>query len=454
MLYSILKPITRMSLNLYFRRIDVIGSENVPKDGPIIFVANHPSALLDPITIATNLDREIYFLAGANWFGKGLKKRILKNQLNMIPVHRPWLSKKKVSNDEMFEECYRSLDENKCIILFPEASTATVSKIRELKTGAVRIKAGFDEFTKKGKTVPIIPIGLSYSNPHEFQSRVVVKIGEALSFDPVEQGADLGDVYRAQTNQMQEELKNSIIHIDNTNNESLVKNISRLFIGIHQEENDISFSDKQSNFEFSQNVAAAVAHFEKEEPKAYSEMSERIENYFKEINELGISDDSLGGTKRSKPSFFKWLFIILGLVIALPSLILFFIPYQLTKIIFRKKVKSAMVADDEGENFDNAFTGTLIFAVGLLLFGLWTPIIGGVVYWLTSNCWIALASTVILYPMFRFSMVYAKVGLRMQNYYKGKRLQKKHKEKVDFYAQERSRIVQKLKEYQISYVDG
>jgi len=442
-----------MSLNVYFRRIDVIGAENVPKDGPIIFVANHPSALLDPITIATNVDREIHFLAGSNWFGKGLRARFLKNQLNMIPVHRPWLSKKKVSNKEMFEECYKGLNQNGCIILFPEASTKTVSKIRDLKTGAVRIKAGFEQYTNGEKEVPLIPIGLSYSNPHEFQSRVVVKIGEEIQFDPIEEGADLGEAYRAQTDQVQEELKNSIIHIDNTNNESLVKNISRLFIGIYRTENDISFRDAQSNFEFGQNVAAAVSHFEISDPKAYSEMSKRIQNYFDEIEKLGISDDSLSDSGRSKPSFFKWLFMILGLVVALPSFIIFFIPYQLTKIIFRKKVDAAMIPDDEGENFDEAFKGTLIFGAGLLIFGLWTPIIGVIVY-IFTNWLVALIAMCALYPMFQFSMIYAKVGLRLLSYFRGKRIRKQNKGRVERCEEERSAILEKLKEYQISYIQS
>lgn len=443
-----------MSLNLYFRRIDVIGAENIPKDGPAIFVANHPSALLDPVTVATNIDREIHFLAGANWFGKGMKARFLKNQLNMIPVHRPWLSKKKVSNKEMFEECYKSLDRDQCIILFPEASTSTVSKIRELKTGAVRIKAGFAEFTNNEKQVPIIPIGLSYSDSHQFQSRVVVKIGEEVQFDPIENDADMSEVYRSQTNQVQEELKKSIIHVDNTENEGLVKNITRLFIGIHRKQNDIYFWDKQSNFEFSQSVATAVSHFEKEDPNAYKEMSERIDNYFHEIKELGISDDSLGDTARSRPSVFKWIFLILGLVVALPSLIIFFLPYQLTKVIFQKKVKSAVILDNDGEKFDEAFTGTLIFAIGLLIFGLWTLLVGAIVYFTVKVWWISLIAMLILYPMFQFSMLYAKIGLRMLNYYRGKGILKRDRKRGTFCVKERKAIIQKLKEYQISYLES
>lgn len=454
MLYTILKRIIRMSLNVYFRRIDVIGAEKVPDNGPIIFVSNHPSALIDPLLVGVTLKRKIHFLAGSEWFGKGMKARFMKSKLNMIPVHRPWLAKnKEVNNDEMFEECYKSLNQNKCIILFPEASSTTVSKIRELKTGAVRIKAGFEEFTQQNRTVPIIPIGLSYSSPHEFQSRVVIKIGEPISFDSTEMHEDLAERYRHQTNQVQEELKKSIIHIDNTQNEDLVKNICRLFIGTHHEEHAISFRDKKSNFEFDQSVAIAVAHFEETNPAAYTEMSKRIETYFTSIHQLGISDDLFEEALRSNPSVFKWIFIILGSLVALPSLLIFFIPYQLTKIIFQKKIKASIDNDSEDATFDYAFTGSLIFVVGLLLFGLWTPIVGVIVY-LVSSSWVAaLVSMILLYPIMRFSMHYAKVALRMRNYYRGQSIQKSQKERVGFYASERDGIVEELKRYEILFVE-
>ena len=31
----------------FFRRIDVVNIESVPKDGPVIFAGNHPNALMD-----------------------------------------------------------------------------------------------------------------------------------------------------------------------------------------------------------------------------------------------------------------------------------------------------------------------------------------------------------------------------------------------------------------------
>ena len=231
MIYTLLKSIIRLSLNIYFRRIDVIGQKNVPEDGPVIFVANHPSALIDPLLCATELKRKLNFLAGSEWFGNGLKAKIFKTQMNMIPVHRPWLSKtKNVSNNDMFEECYKSLAKGKCIILFPEASSASVSKVRELKTGAIRIKSGYEHFMNNNSTVPIIPIGLSYSDAHEFQSRVVVKIGEPINFKSEVNHEDKAEMFRSQTDEMREALKKTIVHIDNKKNEGLVKKIIRLYI--------------------------------------------------------------------------------------------------------------------------------------------------------------------------------------------------------------------------------
>lgn len=449
MLYSILKPIIRLSLLVFFRRIDILGEENVPNTGPVIFVANHPSALMDPLTVATTLKRKINFLAGAEWFGKGLKARFFKKQLNMIPVHRPWLAKTKVvSNEDMFKECYKSLAEGKCVIIFPEASSETVSKIRELKTGAVRIKAGFEEYTNGKMTVPIVPVGLSYSNAHKFQSRVVVKIGKAISFNKVNEDQDLAEVYRAQTTQMQDALKDSIIHIDNNKNEGLVKKVSRLFIDTHRENRGISFKERQDNFKFDQNVAHAVDYFEKTDQDGYHAMMKRIDSYFETIKTIGISDDLIGGSSRSKLSVPKLVFIILGSLIAIPSLVLFFIPFQLTKIIFKNKLNSTIKNDAEVGMLDNAFTGTLMFSIGMVIFILWTFIVAGIVA-LTTDGWIpALVALIVMYPMMRFSMTYAKVAFRLRHQLKGNNLKMKHKLEIDSLVKEREQIIDDLKEYQ------
>ena len=47
MAHRLLIALARMIANTFFRRIDVVGLENVPADGPLIFAGNHPNALMD-----------------------------------------------------------------------------------------------------------------------------------------------------------------------------------------------------------------------------------------------------------------------------------------------------------------------------------------------------------------------------------------------------------------------
>ena len=61
MLYSILKRVIKIFLKAFFRSFDVLGEENIPAKGPVIYVANHPSAVIDPIAIAVSLKDKLYY---------------------------------------------------------------------------------------------------------------------------------------------------------------------------------------------------------------------------------------------------------------------------------------------------------------------------------------------------------------------------------------------------------
>ncbi len=49
-------------LRVFFRRIEVIGAELVPRSGGVLFVLNHPSGLIDPAVVFCVLPRHAMFL--------------------------------------------------------------------------------------------------------------------------------------------------------------------------------------------------------------------------------------------------------------------------------------------------------------------------------------------------------------------------------------------------------
>jgi 1-acyl-sn-glycerol-3-phosphate acyltransferase len=66
MLTQIVHPILRLALWVFFRDIDVRGRDTVPLDGPLIYVANHPNVMMDPLIVGLNTPGQI-----PHFLGKG-----------------------------------------------------------------------------------------------------------------------------------------------------------------------------------------------------------------------------------------------------------------------------------------------------------------------------------------------------------------------------------------------
>ncbi|HEV2904395.1 MAG TPA: 1-acyl-sn-glycerol-3-phosphate acyltransferase, partial [Pyrinomonadaceae bacterium] len=65
MFRRILCAVLRLALRIYFRRVEIVGLENVPACKPVIFVLNHPNALVDPVFLLCLAPRRVSFLAKA-----------------------------------------------------------------------------------------------------------------------------------------------------------------------------------------------------------------------------------------------------------------------------------------------------------------------------------------------------------------------------------------------------
>jgi 1-acyl-sn-glycerol-3-phosphate acyltransferase len=76
-------PILRLIARTFFRRIEIVGWETVPR-GPVIFAANHPNGLIDPLFLLCFVPRPVSFLAKAPLFrmpliGLAFSRRLSRN---------------------------------------------------------------------------------------------------------------------------------------------------------------------------------------------------------------------------------------------------------------------------------------------------------------------------------------------------------------------------------------
>lgn len=181
MLYRILKIIVTIGLRLYYKKIKVINAKKLPDNGPCIYIANHPNTLMDAWVIGYVSKIPIYFMAKGTLFSSPIKRKILKS-LNMIPINRRGEEKTDgVSNSDSFENCYKLLEQKKCLLIFPEGTSFLERHLRELKSGTARIALEVEKRNQSNLDLKIVPLGLNYQNAERFRTNVMVHVGQAIS---------------------------------------------------------------------------------------------------------------------------------------------------------------------------------------------------------------------------------------------------------------------------------
>src|SRR5439155_1224675 len=149
-------------LRIFFRRIEISGLERVPREGPVIFVLNHPNGLIDPGFLLCLAPRRVSFLAKAPLFRMPVIG-IFCRAFEAIPVHRRQDEGSDPShNRETFETARAVLARGGAIAICPEGKSHSDPKLRPLKTGAARIALGAAAALTGPAPIRIVPAGLYY----------------------------------------------------------------------------------------------------------------------------------------------------------------------------------------------------------------------------------------------------------------------------------------------------
>jgi len=162
----------------FFRRIDVVGEEYIPAEGPVIFAGNHPNALMDGWLLTARCGRwPLHFMANSKLWKYKLLGRML-DASGAVPVNRPEEHDGEVDNSKAFDKLFEVVENGNCMGIFPEGVSHTESQLSKLKTGAARIALSV---AARGEVrVMIIPCGLNYIHRHRFRSQVLIEFGEPI----------------------------------------------------------------------------------------------------------------------------------------------------------------------------------------------------------------------------------------------------------------------------------
>ncbi len=126
-------------------RAKIMGTENIPKDGSVIFCGNHRSFLDPPLIEVTCKRDDTRFLAKKE-LAKNKFMAFLGNVFDAILVNR---DEKDVT---VVKESLRTLKQGNCIAIFPEGTRNGLEKGEKVKDGASYFALNSD--------AKVIPVGI------------------------------------------------------------------------------------------------------------------------------------------------------------------------------------------------------------------------------------------------------------------------------------------------------
>lgn len=162
-------------LSFLFFPVEVIGRENIPREGAFLLASNHVS-YLDPMVMGIVTGRRINFMAKDELFLNPILGYILK-KLWAFPIKRNTADKKAL------RECLHRISQGLPVLLFPEGT-------RHGNPGEKKIEAGVGFLALKAN-VPVVPVYIDGSQKvlppgsrFPRRNKVYVRYGPAMTFSP------------------------------------------------------------------------------------------------------------------------------------------------------------------------------------------------------------------------------------------------------------------------------
>ena len=292
MIRRVIVALVRLALRIYFQRIEVTGVEHVPPDTPVIFVLNHPNALVDPVFLLCLAPRDVSFLAKAPLFRMPVIGYLVK-QLDSLPVYRHQDEGADVArNQETFIAARKLLARGGTIGICPEGVSHDDPGLKPIKTGAARISLAAVS-TGEVKNLKIVPAGLYYTSKTRFRSDALLYFGNPIDVEPVTldaDGAPPRDAVRHLSNQIEKALREVILDAKQEDDLKTTARAERIFSSAS---NDGEAESLKDELRLQQRFIKAYPIVQRSQPERLRRLETRMMRFEEELNQAGVDPEEL-----------------------------------------------------------------------------------------------------------------------------------------------------------------
>ena len=300
MIRHLIVGLVRLALRIYFQRIEVTGLENVPRETPVIFVLNHPNALVDPVFLFCLAPRRISFLAKAPLFRMPVIGYLVK-ELDSLPVYRRQDEGQDVTkNEETFVAARKLLASGGAIGICPEGVSHDEPGLRPIKTGAARISLAAVS-TGEVSDLKIVPAGLYYTSKTSFRSDALLYFGKPIDVEPITlepDGSPPREAVRLLSNKIEKALREVILDAKHEEELQTTARAERIFSSASNDNSDDSLRDE---LRLQQRFIKAYPVLQEHQPERLRKLENRMMRFEEELNQAGVDPDELsppGSTAR------------------------------------------------------------------------------------------------------------------------------------------------------------
>ena len=397
--YRILRRFFRSLVTVWFREINIVDDENLPPEGGIIFIAWHPSGLIDPMLMNASLPGRVSIIAKHTLFKLPLVGRLLR-AAGGVPIERAQDSGDQAAasarNSKLLSGASSVVAKGGRLMIFPEGTTHTGSEVKRVRSGAGRILlAARRQAQKEGFAEPqLVPIGLHYSNSQRFRERAAVMIERAMVFDSIPKEVD-DDVLQDQldrawvkdvTDAIGVELKRASLSKTSWRERTLIWKGRSLAYAERARQMDGKLTKPSYAHAVlgARRVRAGWDYMAAHKPETAASIVEEAEAHFEALDHRGITPFDIDSKpeRLSASGFFKvffswawagaWMFGLISWGAMLGNIV----PYKANALLVnRMKAKGA----------DGSIVGTIKIMSALVFFPVWWIIASLGATWLLLN---------------------------------------------------------------------
>jgi 1-acyl-sn-glycerol-3-phosphate acyltransferase len=321
-----LAPVCSAAIRIFYQfRCE---GENVPARGAVLFVANHPNSLVDPVAVTAVAGRSIRFLAKAPLFEEKMVGWLVRAG-GAIPVYRrqddPALTDR---NARVFEAVHDALESGDAVGIFPEGLSHSEPSLARLRTGAARIALGAAD--RRGIRFPIVPVGIILRQKERFRSEALGLAGSPVEWADLNGRAEEdAEAVRDLTGRIERALRDVTINVERLEDRPTIECAEAVYaaeLGLGR--------SPEERIQRMRQASETLSRLRREKPEGIEPVYSQLRRFSWALGVLRLRPEDLDRPMRTRAAI-GWTIKVFGLLlvggpIAAAGAVVFFLPYRLT----------------------------------------------------------------------------------------------------------------------------